>query len=322
MLGDKACRSRWSEAREGGGQVLHPAQPVTKTFMASVGGPGFDEIAARGVEVPRLSAYLPQIRTRKALRGQLCDPVYAVTAGTVIGRRSRPLSATELRELVGLGDDQLLVLLLFGKDEYLERLWDHREKFIPALADGGFDLITAPSYSAWEPRPRPELLYAAKRSQLVYAMLQMLGAPTIPRAVWSIDHDAERFARWTNENPVVTHVALDLTTYRGEAGYLKQLELLCLFDHLTRQRLHFLVNGPSSFERILRLFEAVEPWRVSISNARAVARAAAPGTSFSEKAETERSVVLAARRTSAHRLPQIRGPLQLTTDLAPGLLSD
>lgn len=316
MYGDKACRAKWSAKREGGGQVLHPAQPMTKKFMASVGGPGFDEIAAQALKLPQLPPYLPQLRIRKKLRGQLTGPAYSVTAGAVIGQRAQPLGAAKLREQVGLRADQLLVLLLFGKDKYLERLWDHREDFIPALAEGGFDLITGPSYSAWEPRPRPEYLYAAKRSQLVFAMLQDLGAPVIPRVVLGIPHDAKRFAGWANKNPVVTQVAVDLTTYRGRASFMEQLELIALFDQLTDGRLQYLINGPSTLERDLRLFEAIEPKRVSITNARSIARDAAPGTLFSEKVETERSVVAAAQRQwPLAAVPQTSGRLRPATDL-------
>jgi hypothetical protein len=296
MLDDKACRSKWRAKREGGGQVLHPAQPITKDFIASVGGPSLGDAVGTPVRVPTLPSYLPQIRVRRALRGHLGDRAYAVTAGTVIGTRSRMLTAEEIRENVGLHEDQLLVLLLFGKDEFLERLWDQRETFLVQLAAGGFDLITSPSYSLWEPRPRPEHLYAMKRSHLVFSILRELGAPVVPRLGWAIEHDVARLAAWANANPTSTHFAIDLTTYRGESAYAEQLEFLRSFDRETGSRHHFLINGPSRFDRVLRLFEAVEPDRISISNARAIARDSAPGTSFAEKVETERSVIRAARR--------------------------
>ncbi len=136
----------------------------------------------------------------------------------MIGRRPRPLSAPQIREMLELPDGKQIVLLaLFGHDDYLERLWNERDR-ISELAGGGFALIVAPSYSAWLPRPRPEYFWASKRSLVIFEALQRLGAPAIPRLTWTIPHDAERCARWANANPAISHVGLDLTTY-GDRGY-------------------------------------------------------------------------------------------------------
>lgn len=298
MFGDKACRARWKSKAWGGQQSLHPAFRITAEFLASVGGPGFENVAARPLRVPPLPQYMSLIRMRRDLRGQLRNPVYGISAGEVIGMRSKPLSAQAVRELVGLKPDQLLVLLLFGKDKFLERLWNHRHRFLPELARGGFDLIVAPSSSLWEPRPRPEHLYALKRSLLVFETLQELGAPAIPRVAWSVVRDAERLASWAVDNPALSHVGIDLTTYCGARAYAGQLELLERFDQLSGARLTYLVNGPSRLDRIQGLFEAVPPERIHIANSRAIARDSAPGTTFREKEETEEKVVLAARGVS------------------------
>src|SRR6186997_1109639 len=156
MYGDEACRSKWKAQSSGGGQILHPSFPVTEEFLASVGGPSFQDVAVRPATVPDLPHSITQIRIRRELQGQLSASAYAITAGQVIGKRDRPMTAAEVREMVGLRRDQLLLLLLFGRDEYLEHLWNQRAVFLPELAIAGFDLIVAPSYSAWEPRPRPE----------------------------------------------------------------------------------------------------------------------------------------------------------------------
>jgi hypothetical protein len=208
------------------------------------------------------------------------------------------LSAAAVRELVGLDSNQLLVLLLFGKDKFLERLWNHRHQFLPELADAGFDLIVAPSYSLWEPRPRPEHLYALKRSLLVFEALQALGAPVIPRVAWSVARDADRLASWAAERPSLSHVGIDLTTYRGDRAYADQLKLLERFDRLSGARLSYLINGPSRLDRVQALYAAVSCERIHIANSRAIARDSTPSTTFREKEETEENVVLAARRIS------------------------
>ena len=300
MRGSKACRSKWKARRSGGGQVLHPSFPVTAEFLASVGGPSFDDISVVRGAAPTLPSAIAQIRLRRALRGELIAPAYAITAGQVIGKRARPVAAGEVREMVGLDDDQLLVLLLFGRDEYLEHLWNHREAFLPELAGAGFDLIVAPSYSAWEPRPRPEFLYAAKRSLVVFRILQELGASVVPRAAWAIPHDVERWASWWAVNPALRCVGLDLATYRGERSFAEQVELLSSFDDLTCQSLNYIVNGPSTPDRVLRLYEAASPTRIHMTSGRAIARDASPGTRFRDKAETENLIVESAARASAH----------------------
>jgi hypothetical protein len=296
MLGDRACRAKWEDKAGGGRQALHPAFKITATFLADVGGPSFDGVAARPVQVSRMPRYMSLIRMRRDLRGQLRNAAYGISAGEVIGSRSRPLSAEAVRRLVGLDPDKPLVLFLFGMDKYLERLWNHRRRFLPELADAGFDLIVAPSYSLWEPRPRPEHLYALKRSLLIFEALQALGASVIPRVAWSVTMDAERLASWAADSPAVSHVGIDLTTYKGVQAYAEQLELLERFDRLSGARLSYLINGPSRLDRVQALYATVSPERIHIANSRAIARDSTPGTTFREKEETEENVVLAARR--------------------------
>jgi len=298
MFGDKACRTKWKSNAWGGPQALHPSFRITGKFLDSIGGPGFENVLAQPVRVPLLTPYISLIRMRRGLRGQLRKSVYGITAGEVIGRRSKPLTAQAVRDMIGLRADQLLVLLLFGKDKFLERLWNHRDQFLPELACGGFDLIVAPSYSLWEPRPRPEHLYALKRSLVIFQGLQMLGAPAIPRVAWSVANDAKRLARWAADNPALNHVGVDLTTYRSSRDYAIQLGLLNTFDRLSGTRLSYLINGPSRLDRIQALYDVVSPERIHIANSRAIARDSAPGSTFLEKEETEDRVVDAAQSVS------------------------
>jgi hypothetical protein len=296
MYDDKACLSKWKAQASGGGQILNPSFPVTAEFLATVGGPSFEDIVARPAAMPHLPRSIAQIRMRKELRSQLSAPAYAITAGQVIGKRDRPLTAAEVRKMVGLGEDHLLLLLLFGYDEYLEHLWNRRTTFLPELATAGFDLIVAPSYSPWEPRPRPEFFYAAKRSLVVFSLLQELGANAIPRVTWQIPYDVERWVAWKARNPVVECVGLDLATYKGDRSFEEQLELLSTFDDQTGRRLSYIVNGPSTFDRIRRVFESAAPDRVYITNSHAIARPAEPGARFSDKLETENLVTESAAR--------------------------
>jgi hypothetical protein len=116
--------------------------------------------------VPALPACLAQVRLLTGL---------GVRAHAVIGRRRKVLTTQALRRALSLLDFQALVLLLFDTDEILERLWNEAGALFPQIAEARFDLVVAPSYSKWSPRPRTEFLIAAKRSLEAFAILQKLG---------------------------------------------------------------------------------------------------------------------------------------------------
>lgn len=263
----EACLPLWAADDYGGEHALHPALPWTHDYLASVQGPDFSTVRALPVALPPFPQYLPQIRVRAGLRGFLDEALYAVRAKEVIGRRRHVLPAAALRSQVGLDSGQQLVVMLFDKDEILERLWSEGARLVPELAAAGYDLVVSPSYSTWSPRPRTEFLYNVKRSLVMFSALQMLGAPAVPRVAWSIEPDVRRFAKWLEQNPAVELVALDWSTYRAEEDWRRQLDGFALFDRLTRRHLVYLINGPSTVERCGDVYAIVPERRVSITNA-------------------------------------------------------
>lgn len=263
---EEACRPHWGAAEFGGEHVLHPALPWTHEYLKSVQGPDFATVRAKPIELPTLPDYLPQIRVRSSLRGHLDESFYAVRAKEVIGRRQHVLPAATLRMTVGLAPKQKLALLLFDQDEILERLWNEGARLVPEIAEAAYDLVVSPSYSAWSPRPRPEFLYNAKRSLIVFRALQVTGACAVPRVTWAIEHDVRRFARWLSANPAIEIVALDWSTYRVPEDWRRQLQGLALLDGLTRRQLVYLINGPSTVERCVEIYSTVPERRVRITN--------------------------------------------------------
>jgi hypothetical protein len=223
-------------------------------------------ISAEPVAAPDLPEYLPQVRTRSALAGALREPVYAVRADVVVGRRRHVLAAADLKTRVGLRPTQKLVLLLFGQDQVLERLWNDSPALLPEIAAAGFDLVVGPSYSTWTPRPRTEHLYNLKRSFIFYRALQQLGAPAVPRLAWVTEHDVRRCAAWVLANPAVELIGLDWTTYRADADWRAQLEALGLLDRMTGRRLRYLINGPTTSSRHADIFTRVGPPRVCLTS--------------------------------------------------------
>jgi hypothetical protein len=264
---EHACQPLWKLPAQGGEHALHPSAQATAEYLNAVGGPDFDTVVARAQHVPHLPAYLPQIRARRALRGELTEKIYGVRAEVVIGRRPHVLPAGELRELVGLDPTQKLVLVLFDRDEILERLWTEGVRLIPELAEAAYDVILSPSYSAWTPRPRPEFLYNAKRSLVFFQAMQAAGITSVPRAAWITDYDAERFASWINANPEIEVVALDCATYRTPRDWQGQLRGLGRLDRLTGERLRYVINGPTIHERCAEIFTVVPDREVCITNA-------------------------------------------------------
>lgn len=225
-------------------------------------------MTALPVEVPSLPGYLPQLRFRHAFDGYLREPIYAIRADDVIG--TSVVAATTVRARVGLRQDQMLVLLLFDEDDILERLWREGRSLFPQIAAAGYNLVVAPSYSAWLPRPRPDFLTSAKRSLVAFEVLQRLHVTAIPRLVWVIEHDVRRAASWVRQNSAVELIGLDLQTYtKNPKAFAEQLDGLRLFDRLTRRHLHYLINGPRSEGPVAAVFAAVPDRRVCITNATA-----------------------------------------------------
>lgn len=259
-----ACREDWGLDTEGGQETLQPGFVATDEFIQSVGGPDFDGPAIP-VDVPTLPSFLPPVKPISALAGRLHEQVYAVSAETVIGKRKELLGADQIREALNLSESQKIVLLLFGEDRFIERLWNEAQHLFPMLSKCGFDLLIGPSYSTYLPRPRPEFLYAVKRSLLMFQAFQELGIPAILRVAWVIEYDALRIAQWVNEHPVITTVALDWTGSRPHAEWTRQIEGLKSFDLATGRRVKYVINGPSTPSRIQALLELVEPRRLTLT---------------------------------------------------------
>jgi hypothetical protein len=301
----QACRDDGDQPFPGGPDLLHPLSGGLDLWIQVLEGLAFDDVRARPVTLPALPGYLPQVRNRRALAGHLVDSAYAIRLFEVL-RANRIVPAAEIREHLGLTDAQALVLILFDSDAALERIWNARA-FLE-LAHAGYDAVVAPSYSAWTPRPRPELLVSARRSLVYYGLLLDAGVNAIPRLVWEIEHDVERAAQWAEANPSVSVAALDLQTYRARSAWEHQLEGLARFDELTKRRITYLVNGPTTVSRFKALFAIVGSRRVCVTNSTTQAglrpsrkvitgfvSLSSPGTRFIEQVDWQNALLTAAR---------------------------
>lgn len=251
-----------------------PADPASVPFMPSHGygveqlaqvhGPGLDSIAARAVNLPVLGRYVPQLQARAPSGSALlARPAYGIRLDQVL-KRGHIWAAGELRARWKVPSDAALVLFCFAADRVLEDFWNYHQ--FEAVARGGWDLITAPSYSMWFQRPRPLHFLARKRSFDAYAAFQEYGAPAIPRVAFIDLRDVDLQAAWCLKNEAVTMVSLDLMTRRLHKDWIANAELLATFDLLTKKRLNYLINGTRSFTRLRYLFELLGP-RVTLSDA-------------------------------------------------------
>ena len=275
MMTDQACPDTWSAAMPGGVPVSHPSSPGTFEELERLGGSKFDDIVALPVPVLGLEPYTPQPRFRRSFRGHLEEDVYILRAKEVV-KKSRVTTATEMREALGLGAGQKLIVLPFDDDDVIEDMWSREEKLIGELAEADYDAIVAPSLSTYTPRPRTEYLINMRRSMIYFSALQNAGIRAIPRLAWNISHDARRCAGWVRANPAVRMVALDLATYRVPADWREQIEGLEIFDSITERNVTYLVNGPSTVDRCEDLFEVASPARVRITNATTQVRIVPP----------------------------------------------
>jgi hypothetical protein len=310
---DHACTPRWGSDRVGGEHVLHPAKADTPAFFKAVDGPGFSTV--RALPFPRLEVppYLPQIRMRRGLRGFLDESIYGVRAGVVI-RSNSVLAASALKSHVGLPIQAKIVLLLFDADAVIERLYRNAKTMLPVLANAGYDLVVAPSYSCWWPRPRTDHIYNLKRSLWVFGALQKYGIPAVPRVAWGAREDVKRFAAWVQDNTSLDTVGVDLMTYRTTRWWQGQMDGLRLFDHDTGKHLRYLVNGPSELQRFIDIYDAIAPERTTVTNL-AIARpprGRASGTEhwpsigrqFREEIARDRSLLALARK----KVSSVAGP--------------
>jgi hypothetical protein len=232
---------------------------------------------------------LVQIRAQTRFRDQLRESVYGIRPQVVIGRgRRRVRTAAEIRELVGIAEEQKLILIAFDDDDVLELL--SSPVAVMQVMRAKFDAVVVPSYSFWEPRPPPDFMYSAKRSLHYFEALQSCGVPAIVRVGWIHPADVERIAEWVVANPVVRTVALDLQTYKAES-FARQIDGLARFDELTGGGLRYLINGPTIVPKCAAVYGAVEPARVCMTNSRPVA---APGD-FHAACERDREILAEAR---------------------------
>lgn len=304
--GGRACQDLYGEPRYGGVNVVHPARHDFDEHFSEIDGPGFESVKAVPVDLPTLPRFTPRLYPRREFDGVLHGKFYGVGPDEAIIGRRKVLGADDMREIVGLWSDQGLALMLFGKDQHLERIWPRRHNVVEEIAECGYDFVGPPSYSALINHPPSEGLRNLKRSLHFFELLQEAGVPTAPRLAWLSRPDARRSAQWCVNNPAVNLVTLDLAI-KDQAEWRRQIELLRYFDDATGRRLKYFIHGPQAESRLIELFSIIGD-RLHLSGSRAISKprdSAHDYVRFTEEEEAAvyRAMLTASSTDRAQRMP-------------------
>lgn len=243
---------------------FHPLLDYGRAALDAVGGVDLETIAARPVAVPSLGIYMPQVRMRRNRHTLPAMPSYGIRLDQVLRRNVH--SAGAVRAFCGIPESSALVLLCFAEDRVLESFWEDEVR-VAAIAAGGWDLVTAPSFSFWFGRPRPMHFHALRRSYDSFQALQLRGAHAVPRVEFIDTADVDVQARWFNANAHVPLVSIDWMTCRRDRDWLEGLDLLECFDAATGTRLHYLINGTTVEPRITFLARRLGMDRLTLTEA-------------------------------------------------------
>ncbi|MBW3613857.1 MAG: DUF4417 domain-containing protein [Actinobacteria bacterium] len=257
------------------------SRPDIGAWMADVGGTlAFDDLVL-DLELPSgLPGFIPQVDGHDvaAFDADLHWPAYGVGLRRVFSLRTRrvyPKFEGEIaREALGLGADQLAVLVGYGTDPLVEAFWTHRHALIEALAAQRWDLVLAPNYSMYGNQPRAEHLLNFRRNLLIATEMVAAGVPAVPNIYWFRLEDLDRYLAWFDDTRPAA-MAINLQTFRTEEDWeTMALPGLTYLSLGIPEDLAVIVTGSSRSDRIATLLELFGDRRLHLvsQNAQAYAR--------------------------------------------------
>lgn len=156
----------------------------------------------------------------------------------------------DIRKRIGVSPDTKILLLNYGPDALIERIWNHRNTVLPAIAKSNVDLMTSFDFSVFLDQPHLESVVNIKRNLVTYEILQSHGATVIPHLYWRGDRSIEILAQWLNIHPSVTHI----TNYQGlqktEEEWQRELSGLQSLREQIDHEVRLIISGPSTPSRI------------------------------------------------------------------------
>ena len=205
-----------------------------------------------------LPSYLPRTRIETPRRNYMRASAIALPLRQMNQLAAKVNSSgTSAKELLGLTQSQMLVVLGFENDEYLEQVWPAKKRrpLLDAIKVVDPDVAIAWNYSVWHRHssgwlyPRPEHLYNIKRSMKIYAELQGIGVRAIPHVYWGLRDDLERWADWLRDNPCVSTIAIDLQTADSDQDWRSIKSDISHFTRILPRRIKVLFSGVCHIDR-------------------------------------------------------------------------
>jgi hypothetical protein len=239
-------------------QVYDERSPDIANVMADIRGLSFDNVHAKPLQIKHAAPnFVPLLTPGKKLTEHFDLPYAAVQIGDVISPTLKV--NVGIRKSLNIPDSTKLVMLGYGKDDRIEKVWPKHPELYRQLAEAGIDLFVPPNYSMWHSQPHLERLINPKRSLIVYETIQSLGLEAIPHVYWSGSKDIERWAHWINTNSEVKAIAIDLQTIGSNERLLwrQTMTELAYLSSLLNRPIHYLISGPQVEHRIRDVIHAV-----------------------------------------------------------------
>lgn len=231
-------------------------------WMADVGGTlAFDDL----VLDPRLPAGLPRFIPQvdghdvPAFDADLHWAAYGIGLRRVLSPTTHRVypkfAGVRAHDALGLGPEQLAVLVSYAEDPLVERVWTDRARLIEEFAAQRWDLVLAPNFSMYGNQPRTEHLVNFRRSLALASEMAAAGIPAVPNVYWFRKEDLDRVIAWVDDVAPAA-IATNLQTFRTDQDW----ELMALpgLTYLARNlapEVTYIVTGSSRADRIATLIE-------------------------------------------------------------------
>jgi hypothetical protein len=193
--------------------------------MADVGGTlTFDDLVVGAALPAGLPRFIPQVDGHDIPRfdADLGWPAYGIGLRRVVspatGEIVPKFAGRTARQALGLRPGQLAVLVGYGEDPLVERVWTGRHTLFPLLAAQAWDLVLAPNYSMYGNQPRAEHLLNFRRNLKIAGELEVAGLPAVPNLYWFRKEDLDREIAWCAD-VAPEAVAVNLQTFRTDVDW-------------------------------------------------------------------------------------------------------
>jgi|GEM_PF-4801052 len=233
--------------------LVTPLNPQIPELLRGVGGL---DLTTPGTSVDLTglpsSVDLVTPNRRSVAEGQ---PVYAVSPAALFRRRLGRNGATltvvrDVRRRLGLDSTAKLLLTGNALDELLQWWWYNSPVAVEAVRANRFDWVLSPNYSVYGVRCPLEWAYNLKRSILGCAYLRDAGQNAVPTLMLPNRFFRLRVEEWLWDNPQVNCIATNLQMMQDDGEFQAALDGVARLDEDLGHRIHFIITGPTTQERI------------------------------------------------------------------------